>query len=327
MTKTIGITGAAGFIGSNLTAELLRQGYSVVALDNLSMGHWENLQHVAKHPRFRFVHADVRDSPSLRAAFADVDALVHLAAFKIPRYGNALDTLLINTQGMSHVLEVAQESGCKVVAASTSDVYGKNTDLPFHEESDLVLGPSTVRRWSYAVSKLFNEHLCLAYKDACDLAVVSLRFFGSYGPREHRSWWGGPQSVFIESILDGRPIEIHGDGQQTRTFTYVADTVDGIIRALEQDTANGEILNIGSEREISILSLAQSIVGLIGQSVPFRFVDYGSFTGKKYEDVRQRIPCMAKARHLLGFRATTSLEDGLVRTIDWHRKVRTQHRI
>jgi UDP-glucose 4-epimerase len=317
------VTGGAGFIGSHLCDALLSRGYHVVAVDNLSMGKIENIQHNLNHPRFSFVKEDVRNLAGLRPLCTGADVIVHLAAYKIPRYGNAIETLLINNEGGKHVLEIAREMNCKVVMASTSDVYGKNPDLPFREDSDLVIGPSDVKRWSYAVSKLFDEHLCFAYQEVYGFPVVVLRFFGSYGPRHHLSWWGGPQSVFISAVLRHEEIEIHGDGSQTRSFTYISDTVSGIVATIEKEEANGQIINLGSTREISILELAHLIKRLVGNPGPIRlkFVPYSSFSGGKYEDVMRRVPDLSKARKLLGFEAKVDLEQGLRRTIAWQREV------
>ena len=321
MRRTALITGGAGFLGSNLVDELLHRGWQVSAYDNLVRGTLENLRHQMNHPRFSFVLGDVRDVHRLKSACHGASVIVHLAGMKIPRYGNALDTLEINNVGMKNVLDVAREFGARVIFASTSDVYGKNAVLPFSEESDLVIGPSTVQRWSYAVSKLFDEHLCLGYQEAYGLPVTILRFFGSYGPRQHLSWWGGPQAVFIGAILRSEELEIHGDGSQTRTFTYVTDTVAGIVAAVENEQANGEIFNIGNTRETSILDLALLIKALSGTPGPLKYklVPYSAFG--KYEDVMRRIPDIRKARSVLGFEPKTSLEEGLRLTIAWQRTV------
>jgi len=322
MPTKIAVTGAAGFIGSNLCAGLLERGYQVTGIDNLSMGNMSNLEGCLNAKNFTFHKEDVRNASAISAICADADVIVHLAAYKIPRYGNAIDTLLINHQGTKNILDAAREQRKKVVLASTSDVYGKNTQLPFREDSDLVIGPSTVSRWSYAVSKIYDEHLALAYRDAYELPVSILRFFGGYGPHQHLSWWGGPQSVFISAVLRGEPMEIHGDGSQTRSFTYISDHVDGIIRVIESERANGEIFNLGSTHEITILGLAEKINTLIrGHEEPLiKFVPYTSFTGKPYEDVMRRIPDISKARDLLGYQWKVHLEEGLETTIAWQRK-------
>jgi UDP-glucose 4-epimerase len=320
--RKIVITGAAGFIGSHLCDALLARGYQVVAIDNLAMGRLENIQHNLANERFSFAQEDVRNLEALRQLSGGAAVLVHLAAYKIPRYGNTLETLLINEAGGHHVLDVARELNCKVVLASTSDVYGMNPNLPFREDGELVIGPSDVRRWAYAISKLFDEHLCFAYQEAYRLPVVVLRFFGSYGPRHHLSWWGGPQSVFMTQILRGEEVDIHGDGSQTRSFTYIDDTINGIVASIEHDEANGHIINLGSTHEISILDLAHLIHQLIGTSDPLRlkFVPYSSFTGGKYQDVMRRVPDVSKAREILGVEAKVDLEEGLRRTLVWHRQ-------
>ena len=252
------------------------------------------------------------------------ECLVHLAAFKIPRYGKAIDTLKINYMGTEAVLEFARKLDCKCVLASTSDVYGRNPKLPFSEEhSDSVIGDSKAPRWAYAVSKLFDEHLALAYQDAYGFPVTLLRFFGSYGPRQHLSWWGGPQSVFIDAVLNDTVMPIHGDGQQTRSFTYVSDTVDGIYAAITKARANGEIINIGSTEEITILELAQRIKRLSNTpgELKIEFIPYESFAGAKYQDVMRRVPDTTLCRKLLGVSAKVSVDEGLGRTIEWQRGV------
>jgi UDP-glucose 4-epimerase len=207
------------------------------------------------------------------------------------------------------------------VLASTSDVYGRNPKLPFSEDDDSVIGSSKVARWSYAVSKLFDEHMGFAYQEAYKIPVTVLRFFGSYGPRHHLSWWGGPQAVFIDAVLNDREIPIHGDGLQTRSFTYVTDTVEGIYAAINKPEANGEILNIGSTHEITIVELAKTIKHIANTSTPLKlsFVPYESFTAGKYEDVRRRVPDVTRSERILGVKARVRIEEGLSRTIEWQR--------
>ena len=190
MPKTILITGVAGFLGSNLAADLVGHGHNVIGLDNLSMGRLDNLTPLLSDPRFVFFKRDVTDPAAFADVDIDLDCVVHLAAFKIPRYGNAIDTLRINYRGTENALELAVRAECKCVLASTSDVYGRNPKLPFAEGDESVIGSSKVARWSYAVSKLFDEHLGFAYQDSYGIPVTALRFFGSYGPRQPLSWWG-----------------------------------------------------------------------------------------------------------------------------------------
>ena len=314
------VTGAAGFIGSNLCERLLSLGHTVCAVDNLSQSTLRNVKEFLGHPHFEFFQEDVRNVTAIESLARDATILVHLAAFKIPRYGDAYDTLTINVHGTESVLKAAVKHKAKVVLASTSDVYGKNPHLPFAETHDLYMGESNVKRWAYAVSKILDEHYCLAYQQEYGIPVTILRFFGGYGPRQNTTWWGGPQSVFIHAALTDQPMEIHGDGLQTRSFTYIDDTIDGIIRALFAEKAAGEIFNLGNTKEVTILDLARLVWKLAGRGEPkFKFISYQTFG--KYEDVRNRVPDITKARKLLGFEPKTDLEEGLLRTIAWQKQV------
>jgi UDP-glucose 4-epimerase len=310
------VTGAAGFIGSNLAAELLRRGHTVSGLDDMSHGSFLNIADVAGHERFTLIQRDIRDEAAVFRAARGCDAIVHLAAHKIPRYTDAYDTLMVNALGSDVVARVAARRGAKLVAASTSDVYGKNPSVPFAEDMDCVIGGPDVKRWAYAISKMFEEQLLFACHERYGIDVVLLRFFGGYGPNQNRSWWGGPQAVFIENALDGKPLPIHGDGAQTRSFTYVSDHVDGTIAVLESEHAN-LVLNLGSTEEITIRDLARLIWRLVhGDAEPWlEFVPYTDFG--KYEDVRRRVPDLTRARTLFGLEPKVDLKTGLRLTIDW----------
>jgi UDP-glucose 4-epimerase len=311
------VTGVAGFIGSNLAIGLLARGHTVVGVDNMSQGEKLNLAEFESHSQFEFHPIDIRERDALTAVAKGCDVIVHLAAYKIPRYSDALETLQINGHGSENVFEAARAVSAKVVAASTSDVYGKNPSVPFSEESNLVVGNPDVKRWAYAISKMFEEQLLFAYKEKFGLKVVALRFFGGYGPHQNLSWWGGPQSVFIDAALDDKEIEVHGDGLQTRSFTYISDHVDGIIRCVEMEAANGLVFNLGNTREITIIDLARLIWRLVRGDVEPKITmrPYSSFG--KYEDVMRRIPDITRARSLLGFEPKVDLEAGLEKTIDW----------
>jgi len=312
------VTGAAGFIGSNLTKGLLSKGHSVVGLDNLSQGFLLNIEEFKNHPKFRFVEGDVRDEKLVDHITGGCDVIIHLAAFKIPRYSDAIDTLLINSIGTKVILDAAAKNNIsKVMVASTSDVYGKNPSVPFSEEDDLVIGRPEVKRWSYAISKMFEEQLVFAYHDRYGLNAVALRFFGGYGPNQHLSWWGGPQSVFINSAIDNEAINLHGDGLQTRSFTYISDHVDGIIACAEKSEANNQVINLGNTYEITIKDLGIKIWQMIrpGEEPKLTYTPYETFG--KYEDVRRRVPNIQKARELLGFEPKVGLDPGLDITIQW----------
>ena len=322
--KKILVTGVAGFLGSNLLKKLLNEGHQVVGLDNLSMGSIENIQEYLQHQEFTFHKTDILKQDKIESLDDDFDVIIHLAAYKIPRYGNAVDTLKINSKGTENMLEFARRLKCKFVLASTSDVYGMSPDLPFTEDGNCVIGDTKSPRWAYATSKLFDEHLSLAYMEDYDFPVVLLRFFGSYGPNQHLSWWGGPQSVFIDCILNNKEIPIHGNGLQTRTFTFVDDTVAGIYAATMKPEANGEIFNIGANEEITILELVSILKGFSdGTSNPeINLIPYDKISkGRKYQDVMRRVPDTTKAERILGFKAQTCLKEGLRYTFEWQKRV------
>lgn len=320
----VGVTGAAGFIGSHLCARLLDEGAEVVGVDDLSYGSMANLTACLEHPRFHFEVLDCTRRRALRSAFDGCDAIAHLAAKKIPRFGGTLSTLEVNVTGANAACAVALSLDADLIITSTSDVYG-NATPPFAEDGPLVLGPPTTKRWAYATSKLYDEHLALALADERDLRVTILRLFNAYGPNNHLSWWGGPTVTFIEALLDGELVEIHGDGCQTRTFTYVSDTVEGFIRALRTPAARGEVINIGGTETMTILELAELVQTALGVPKPLRarLVPYGVLPGK-YQDVLQRVPDTTKAQSLLGFEARVPFADGLSRTIEWHRGLRLE---
>jgi UDP-glucose 4-epimerase len=316
--KRVGVTGAAGFIGSHLCERLLAEDVEVVGIDDLSYGSIANVAPFLDHPGFRFEVLDCTNRRELRAAFDGCDAIAHLAAKKIPRFGGTLSTLEINVGGVNAAASVAMALDADLIFTSTSDVYGDGTP-PYREDGEIVLGPPTTKRWAYATSKLYDEHHLLALADERGLRTTILRLFNAYGPRNHLSWWGGPMVTFVEALLNGEQMEIHGDGQQTRTFTYVSDTVDGIVRALRSPESRSEVINIGGTQTMTILDLAARIQRAmhIPQPLRARFVGYDTLPGK-YQDVRHRVPDTTKARELLGFEARVGIDEGLDLTIAWH---------
>jgi UDP-glucose 4-epimerase len=316
----IALTGAAGFIGSNLAERLVARGDEVHGIDDLSHGSLENLAALAEHPRFRLAQASILDAGAMDAVADGADVVVHLAAGKIPRYGDAMDTLVTNGEGGLRVLRACRDRKVRrMVLASTSDCYGRNPEVPFSEDSVSVIGSPRVRRWSYAVSKMFEEQALFAFTERHGLEGVALRLFGGYGPRQNLTWWGGPQSVFIGAALKGQPLEVHGSGLQTRSFTYVDDLVDAFVRAVDVPAAAGEMINVGSDREITILDLARLVWRLVREDEPkIALVPFASFG--RYEDVERRVPDNRKAARLLGHVPAVTLEEGLPRTIAWQRE-------
>jgi len=319
------ITGVAGFIGSSLARRVLSEGGNVVGVDNLSQSNGSNVADLVG-PDFSMVQADVRDAESVAKAASACDVLVHLAAYKIPRYDDALETLSVNVEGSEVVFRAAADVGARLITASTSDVYGKLASIPFVEDDDLVIGPPDVKRWAYAVSKMADEHLMMAFRDRYDLDAVALRFFGGYGPGENLTWWGGPIPVFIEAILEGRPIEVHGDGCQTRSFTFIGDYVESIWRLIARDSEPFpySVINVGSTEEVSINELASRVTSLMGagEQATIDRVPYATFG--KYEDVMRRVPDVTRLREAIDYVPSTTLDDGLRSTIDWHRQLRVQ---
>jgi UDP-glucose 4-epimerase len=315
----IAITGVAGFIGSNLALRLLARGDEVQGIDDLSHGQLRNLDGVDASGALRFHQGSILDRAALDRAVAGCEVMVHLAAGKIPRYGDALDTLTINGQGGLEVLHACREAGVRrVVLASTSDCFGRNRAVPFSEESDSVIGSPKVRRWAYAVSKMFEEQAVLAFRERYGMEGVILRLFGVYGPRQNVTWWGGPQSVFIGCALRGEAMEIHGSGEQTRCFTYVDDVVESFVRAIDTPAADGEVVNVGIDEETTILGLARQIWSLVRDDEP-RLSMIPLSTFGRYEDVQRRVPDNRKAGELLGFLPLTRLAQGLPTTIEWQR--------
>jgi UDP-glucose 4-epimerase len=316
----VAITGVAGFVGSNLAERLVARGDEVHGVDDLSHGSLENLEPIAGSHRFRLERGSILERAAMDRVAEGADVMVHLAAGKIPRYGDALDTLVTNGEGGMCVLRTCVSARVKrMVLASTSDCYGRNPQVPFSEETPSLIGSPHVRRWSYAISKMFEEQALFAFRERYGLEAVALRLFGGYGPRQNVTWWGGPQSVFIGAALKGEEMELHGTGRQTRSFTYVGDMVEGFVRAVDTPGANGQMLNLGNDREIAIEDLALMIWRMVRDDEPrVRKVPLQTFG--RYEDVERRIPDNRLATKVLGFTPAVHLEQGLPRTIEWQRE-------
>lgn len=313
------VTGGAGFIGSHLVDVLLARDIEVVCVDDLSKGRLENIAHNLERPAFRFEQGDICDHEWLLETGRGVDVVVHLAAAKIPRYESALRVITLNYEGCHSALKLARANDAKFVFASTSDVYGKNPTLPFREDSDLVLGPSTSRRWAYAVSKISDEHLALAYQEDFGVPITALRFFGSYGERQYLNWWGGPQGVFLRAIARDETVQLHGDGSQTRCFIFVTDLAEACARAIERPEAAGQIINIGTTEEVSIAKLAELMFELSGKSSEpkVELIPYESFD-HNYEDPQRRVPDIERMKTLLDFTPSIGLREGIARLWQWY---------
>jgi UDP-glucose 4-epimerase len=319
------VTGGAGFIGSHLCERLVSLGFHVRCFDNFSKGSLKNIEGLMNHAGFELFKGDLLNFEEVSKAVHDVDVVYHLAAVVgVKHYvENPLKVIRENVFGTHNILEACwKEEVQRFVFASTSEVYGKNTSVPLREEDERVLGSTSIDRWCYSTSKALDEHACLAFHRLHGLKTVVLRYFNVYGPKQECSEYGGVISIFIRRVLNNEPPQVLGDGQQTRAFTYVDDIVDGTIRAAQEKNAVGEIFNLGSEREISILGLAELVIELAGKKKHIKpvFVSYEDFYGASYEDVRRRVPDISKAKRVLGFEPKVSLEDGLRKTIEWYRR-------
>ncbi len=322
------VTGGAGYIGSNLVDELIACGHEIFVVDNLSTGKIANIQHLLGQDRFHFVNDTILNEALMDRAIAQVDQVYHLAAVVGVKYvvENPLNGMYTNVKGTEVVLEKAYKYWRRCVIASSSEVYGKSTDVPLGEEDDRLLGSTAVARWSYAMAKAIDEHFAFAYADK-GLPVTVIRYFNSYGPRLDPKGYGSVIAKFITQARLGQPITIFDDGQQSRCFTYVDDTVRGTILAGTVAEAAGQVFNIGSDRETRIVDLAQMIRDLIGSPSEIIRVPYSNVFGENFEETRRRVPDTRRAAETLGFRAETTLEEGLKKTIDWFRHAWPRHKL
>ncbi len=316
--KKVLITGVAGMIGSHLLDRLVEAGnYDVIGIDDLSYGKVENIAHHLNSEHFKFYRVNILDFETLKILGRDVETIVHLAAVKkISEAEPAMPTLSVNVKGTENVFEVAKMWGSKVVFASTSDVYGMSPDLPYSEDGDLLLGPSMIKRWSYAVSKLYCEQLAFAYFKDHKVPMVCLRYFGGFSPRSSFKWSGGHVPIFLNAILNDEEVLVHGDGSQTRSMGFVTDLVEGTFLAMESDKAVGELINLGNTEELSVIDTAKLIhkIANTGKPLKIKHVPMGEIFGT-YKDIMRRQPDLSKAKRLLGYSPKVSLEEGVRRTI------------
>ena len=304
------ITGGAGFIGSHLAERLLEQGDRVVLLDNLSTGSMENIRHLKGLTNLEY-HLDGIENKQLLAELVDdADVIIHLAAAVGVKLivESPVRTIETNVNGTQLILDAASKKKKLVLLASTSEVYGKNTQVPFHEDADLVLGPTTKGRWSYAASKALDEFLALSYWKEKKQPVVVVRFFNTVGPRQ-TGRYGMVLPNFVKRALDGAPIEVYGDGKQSRCFCDVRDTVEGLLRLLPLEKALGEVVNIGNTEEVTIENLAGTVKQRTGSSSAIQYVPYDKAYEPGFEDMMRRVPCIDKLVTLTGFRPQTALTE------------------
>ena len=312
------ITGGAGFVGSHLAERLLAQGHEVLVLDNLSTGSIDNIAHLKQQRAFSYVVDTITNEPVLAEMIDRSDVVFHLAAAVGVKLivEQPVHTIETNVHGTEVVLKHANKKKKLVFIASTSEVYGKSTAVPFREAADLVLGPTSKHRWAYACSKLIDEFLALAYWKERKLPVVIVRLFNTVGPRQ-TGQYGMVLPTFVRQALAGHPITVFGDGKQSRSFTYVGDVVDALVRLAVEPRAVGEVFNIGNTGEVTIGDLAIRVKEMTGSSSPINYVPYDEAYEAGFEDMPRRVPDISKVRDLIGFEPKLEL-DGIIQMVIDH---------
>lgn len=314
------ITGGAGFIGSHLAEALLAHGHEVLILDNLSTGSIDNIAHIKGRPGFEYFVDTVENEPLLAELIDRSDVVFHFAAAVGVKLivEQPVHTIETNVHGTEVVLKHANKKKKLVVVASTSEVYGKSNDVPFREDSDLVLGPTPKHRWAYACSKAIDEFLALAYWKERKLPVIIVRFFNTVGPRQ-TGRYGMVIPNFVRQALAGEPITVFGDGTQTRAFTHVHDVVGALITLMQTPAAIGQVINIGNTQEVTITALAERIRQLCGSASAIRFIPYEEAYDSGFEDMPRRVPDLTKVHAMIGYEPKHNLDDILVQVIDYFR--------
>jgi UDP-glucose 4-epimerase len=315
------ITGGAGFIGSHLSEALLDAGHQVLVLDNLSTGSIDNIAHQKTRQGFEYFIDTVENEPLLAELIDRSDVVFHFAAavgvkliVEQPVY-----TIETNVHGTEVVLKHANKKKKLVVIASTSEVYGKSDDVPFREDSDIVMGPTTKHRWAYACSKAIDEFLALAYWKERKLPVIIVRFFNTVGPRQ-TGQYGMVIPNFVRQALAGEPITVFGDGKQSRAFTHVTDVVGALLRLIAEPKAIGQVINIGNSEEVTIGALAERVRRLTGSSSAIKLIPYDEAYESGFEDMPRRLPDLSKITSLIGYKTRNTLDDILEDVVEYFRK-------
>lgn len=315
------ITGGAGFIGSHLSERLLEREEKVVLLDNLSTGSIENIRQFKNNENLEY-HLDGIENKQLLAELVDdADVIIHLAAAVGVKLivESPVRTIETNVNGTQLILDAASKKKKLVLLASTSEVYGKNSQVPFHEDADLVLGPTTKGRWSYAASKALDEFLALSYWKEKKQPVIVVRFFNTVGPRQ-TGRYGMVLPNFVQRALKNEAIEVYGDGKQSRCFCDVRDTVEALLRLIPLQRVVGEVVNIGNTEEIAIGDLAQLVKQRTSSSSTIDYIPYDKAYEPGFEDMMRRVPCIDKLHTLTGFRPQTSLTEIIDRVTTYYRQ-------
>ena len=312
------ITGGAGFIGSHLAERLLRDGHEAAVLDDLSTGSIDNISHLKSNPAFSYAIDSVTNESLLAEMIDRSDVVFHLAAAVGVKLivEQPVRTIETNVHGTEVVLKHANKKKKLVFIASTSEVYGKSTDVPFREGAEHVLGATVKHRWAYACSKLIDEFLALAYWKERKLPVVIVRLFNTVGPRQ-TGQYGMVIPNFVRQALAGQPITVFGDGRQTRCFTYVGDVVDALVKLASEPRAIGGVFNIGNTAEVSIRELAERVKTLTGSQSPIQYVPYDEAYEAGFEDMPRRVPDISRIHALIGYEPKLELND-IIKTVIEH---------
>ena len=313
------ITGGAGFIGSHLTDAYIARGDEVFCIDDLSTGSFDNIAHLKANPRYHYTIDSVNNRRLMAELVDQCDVIFHLAAAVGVKLivESPVRTIETNVHCTEVVLAQAAKKKKKVLVASTSEVYGLSAEVPFREDGNLVMGATTKGRWSYACSKAIDEFLALAYWREQHLPTVVVRLFNTVGPRQ-TGQYGMVIPTFVKQALTGGPITVYGDGRQTRCFGYVGDVVGAIIKLMEKEEAVGQVFNIGSNEEVSILGLAERVKSLTGSKSEVVFVPYDEAYEEGFEDMPRRVPDISKVNAAVGFRPTVTLDEILRTVIDYY---------
>jgi len=314
------ITGGAGFIGSHLAELLISNGYWVTAMDDLSTGSLENVLHLIQNPQFQFVRETILNTQVLDRLSSQAEIIIHLAAAVGVKLiiENPVHTISTNIMGTEAVLSTANRYGCKVMIASSSEVYGKGTGIPFREDDDCLLGPTTHNRWAYATSKVVDEFLGLAYFQQYNLPVIIMRFFNTVGPRQ-TGRYGMVVPRFIRQALRNEPVTVYGDGTQSRCFADVTDITIAVKRLMERPEAVGQVFNIGSTEEITIKDLASRVIQLTGSNSKIKYVPYDQAYSPGFEDMKRRVPSIDKISSVIEFFPNRTLDEILARVINFEK--------
>lgn len=315
------ITGGAGFIGSHLAEYLVAHGHRVLVIDDLSTGRLENIAHLQGHERFRFTHASIEEEAVLDRLVAESAVVFHLAAAVGVRLivEQPVRTIETNINGTEQVLRAARRHGSRTLVASSSEVYGKGARVPFGEEDDVLLGPTSKPRWAYAASKMVDEFLSLAYHAQFGAATVCVRLFNTIGPRQ-TGRYGMVIPSLVSQALRNQPLTVHGDGRQSRCFCDVRDVVEGLVGLIAHPGAVGRVFNLGATEEITILELAERIRQLTGSRSEIVFVPYERAYAPGFEDMRRRVPDIRRVRELIGWQPRRTLQESLLSVIEDQRQ-------